>query len=111
MGARALGRGLFLGGRGSPRDSAPLRCADYHRCIKNMNRRGKSTEPCEYYFHVYHSLCPISWVSGQRGAGWNGRRAGAGAEATAPSLSRCSAGTSRSRKELSPAKSDCPCKI
>ncbi|MBZ3871225.1 Protein FAM71E2 [Sciurus carolinensis] len=35
---------------------------DYHRCIKNMNRRGKSTEPCEYYFRVYHSLCPISWV-------------------------------------------------
>uniref|UniRef100_A0A8B9XCV9 Cytochrome c oxidase subunit 6B2 n=1 Tax=Bos mutus grunniens TaxID=30521 RepID=A0A8B9XCV9_BOSMU len=35
---------------------------DYHRCIKTMNRRGKSTQPCEYYFRVYHSLCPISWV-------------------------------------------------
>ncbi|XP_010847011.1 PREDICTED: cytochrome c oxidase subunit 6B2 [Bison bison bison] len=34
----------------------------YHRCIKTMNRRGKSTQPCEYYFRVYHSLCPISWV-------------------------------------------------
>uniref|UniRef100_A0A4W2GH05 Cytochrome c oxidase subunit 6B1 n=1 Tax=Bos indicus x Bos taurus TaxID=30522 RepID=A0A4W2GH05_BOBOX len=41
---------------------------DYHRCIKTMNRRGKSTQPCEYYFRVYHSLCPISWVSGQRAA-------------------------------------------
>ncbi|XP_023364473.1 cytochrome c oxidase subunit 6B2 isoform X2 [Otolemur garnettii] len=35
---------------------------DYHRCVKAMNRRGKSTEPCEYYFRVYRSLCPISWV-------------------------------------------------
>ncbi|XP_077887538.1 cytochrome c oxidase subunit 6B2 isoform X4 [Ictidomys tridecemlineatus] len=35
---------------------------DYHRCLKNMSRRGKSTEPCEYYFRVYRSLCPISWV-------------------------------------------------
>uniref|UniRef100_A0AAF6YQK9 Cytochrome c oxidase subunit 6B2 n=1 Tax=Bos taurus TaxID=9913 RepID=A0AAF6YQK9_BOVIN len=38
------------------------RRTDYHRCIKTMNRRGKSTQPCEYYFRVYHSLCPISWV-------------------------------------------------
>ncbi|XP_053460059.1 cytochrome c oxidase subunit 6B2 isoform X1 [Nycticebus coucang] len=35
---------------------------DYHRCVKAMNRRGKSTEPCAYYFRVYRSLCPISWV-------------------------------------------------
>uniref|UniRef100_A0A9L0RAG1 Cytochrome c oxidase subunit 6B2 n=1 Tax=Equus caballus TaxID=9796 RepID=A0A9L0RAG1_HORSE len=35
---------------------------DYHRCVKNMNRRGKSTQPCEYYFRVFHSLCPMSWV-------------------------------------------------
>ncbi|EDL31255.1 cytochrome c oxidase subunit 6B2 isoform 1 [Mus musculus] len=35
---------------------------DYHRCVKTMNRRGKSTQPCEYYFRVFHSLCPISWV-------------------------------------------------
>ncbi|CAH7406848.1 cytochrome c oxidase subunit 6B2 isoform X2 [Phodopus roborovskii] len=35
---------------------------DYHRCIKAMNHRGKSTQPCEYYFRVYRSLCPISWV-------------------------------------------------
>uniref|UniRef100_A0A671FPK8 Cytochrome c oxidase subunit 6B1 n=1 Tax=Rhinolophus ferrumequinum TaxID=59479 RepID=A0A671FPK8_RHIFE len=35
---------------------------DYHGCMKKMNRRGKSTQPCEYYFRVFHSLCPISWV-------------------------------------------------
>uniref|UniRef100_H0VDV3 Cytochrome c oxidase subunit 6B2 n=1 Tax=Cavia porcellus TaxID=10141 RepID=H0VDV3_CAVPO len=29
---------------------------------KFLARRGKSTQPCEYYFRVYHSLCPISWV-------------------------------------------------
>uniref|UniRef100_G1RHQ4 Cytochrome c oxidase subunit 6B2 n=2 Tax=Nomascus leucogenys TaxID=61853 RepID=G1RHQ4_NOMLE len=34
----------------------------YHRCLKTRTRRGKSTQPCEYYFRVYHSLCPISWV-------------------------------------------------
>ncbi|XP_010615220.1 cytochrome c oxidase subunit 6B2 isoform X1 [Fukomys damarensis] len=35
---------------------------DYHRCVKAMNRRGKSAQPCEYYFREYRSLCPISWV-------------------------------------------------
>ncbi|XP_036893998.1 cytochrome c oxidase subunit 6B2 isoform X1 [Sturnira hondurensis] len=35
---------------------------DYHRCMKKMNRRGKSAQPCEYFFHVFHSLCPISWA-------------------------------------------------
>ncbi|KAL1769448.1 FAM71E2 [Sigmodon hispidus] len=35
---------------------------DYHRCLKTMNRRGKNTQPCEYYFRVFHSLCPVSWV-------------------------------------------------
>ncbi|XP_040590081.1 cytochrome c oxidase subunit 6B2 isoform X1 [Mesocricetus auratus] len=37
---------------------------DYHRCLKTMNRRGKDTQPCEYYFRVFHSLCPISWTLG-----------------------------------------------
>ncbi|KAM5209117.1 cytochrome c oxidase subunit 6B2 isoform 2-T2 [Hipposideros larvatus] len=41
---------------------------DYHRCFKKMSLRGKSTQPCEYYFHVFHSLCPMSWVRGQGGA-------------------------------------------
>ncbi|CAO2627255.1 Cytochrome c oxidase subunit 6B2 [Lemmus lemmus] len=45
---------------------------DFHRCVKTMNRRGKSTEPCEYYFRVFHSLCPISWVRGQSEAGGEG---------------------------------------
>ncbi|XP_034493981.1 cytochrome c oxidase subunit 6B2 [Ailuropoda melanoleuca] len=35
---------------------------NYHRCVKRMNRRGKGTQPCEYYFRVFHSLCPMSWV-------------------------------------------------
>ncbi|XP_046287064.1 cytochrome c oxidase subunit 6B2 [Marmota monax] len=35
---------------------------EYHRCLKKTSRRGKSTEPCQYYFRVYRSLCPISWV-------------------------------------------------
>ncbi|XP_011852348.1 PREDICTED: cytochrome c oxidase subunit 6B2 [Mandrillus leucophaeus] len=35
---------------------------DYHRCLKIRTRRGKSTQPCEYYYRVYHSLCPTSWV-------------------------------------------------
>ncbi|XP_052618538.1 cytochrome c oxidase subunit 6B2 isoform X1 [Peromyscus californicus insignis] len=35
---------------------------DYHRCVKNMSHRGKNTQPCEYYYRVFHSLCPISWV-------------------------------------------------
>ncbi|XP_054553583.1 cytochrome c oxidase subunit 6B2 isoform X2 [Talpa occidentalis] len=34
---------------------------DYHRCVKNMRRRGKSAQPCEYYFRVFRSLCPRSW--------------------------------------------------
>ncbi|XP_039322774.1 cytochrome c oxidase subunit 6B2 isoform X2 [Saimiri boliviensis] len=35
---------------------------DYQRCVKTMSRRGKNSEPCEYYFRVYNSLCPTSWV-------------------------------------------------
>uniref|UniRef100_A0A8C6AQ68 Cytochrome c oxidase subunit 6B1 n=1 Tax=Monodon monoceros TaxID=40151 RepID=A0A8C6AQ68_MONMO len=35
---------------------------DYRPCVKRMRRRGKSTQPCEYYFRVFHALCPMSWV-------------------------------------------------
>ncbi|XP_006150415.1 cytochrome c oxidase subunit 6B2 [Tupaia chinensis] len=35
---------------------------DYHRCRKRASRRGKSMQPCEYYFRVYRSLCPASGV-------------------------------------------------
>ncbi|XP_055991796.1 cytochrome c oxidase subunit 6B2 [Sorex fumeus] len=35
---------------------------DYYRCLKAMDRRGKSPEPCLYYQHVFRSLCPKSWV-------------------------------------------------
>ncbi|XP_007468107.1 PREDICTED: LOW QUALITY PROTEIN: putative protein FAM71E2 [Lipotes vexillifer] len=41
---------------------AKLGGADYHPCVKRMRRRGKSTQPCEYYFRVFHALCPMSWV-------------------------------------------------
>lgn len=37
--------------------------------MKKMNLRGKSAQPCEYFYHVYHSLCPIGWVSRARGVG------------------------------------------
>lgn len=37
-----------------------------------MNRRGKNTQPCEYYFRVFHSLCPVSWVRGRSEAGGEG---------------------------------------
>uniref|UniRef100_A0A8D2JJN9 Uncharacterized protein n=1 Tax=Sciurus vulgaris TaxID=55149 RepID=A0A8D2JJN9_SCIVU len=42
---------------------------DYHHCIKNMNKWGKSAETCEYYFCVYHSMLPINlqqWVEIQQ---------------------------------------------
>lgn len=57
---------------------APPHPSDYHRCVKRMNRRGKSTQPCEYYFRVFHSLCPKSWVS----RGPRGRRQPAGRDRT-----------------------------
>ncbi|EDL75853.1 rCG22687, isoform CRA_b [Rattus norvegicus] len=25
---------------------------DYHRCVKTMDRRGKNTQACDYYFRV-----------------------------------------------------------
>ncbi|XP_057352569.1 cytochrome c oxidase subunit 6B2 [Manis pentadactyla] len=40
---------------------------DFHRCVKSLNRRGKSAQSCEDYFRVFRSLCPKSWVS-RRGA-------------------------------------------
>ncbi|KAM9038599.1 cytochrome c oxidase subunit 6B2 [Sarcophilus harrisii] len=35
---------------------------DFHRCTRNMKRRGKDVAPCDYYRKVFHSLCPLSWV-------------------------------------------------
>nr|XP_020745253.1 cytochrome c oxidase subunit 6B2 isoform X1 [Odocoileus virginianus texanus] len=71
-GASFKGADRSVEGRGEGREGPPgwagtesrkgRGLPDYHRCIKTMNRRGKSTQPCEYYFRVYHSLCPISWV-------------------------------------------------
>ncbi|XP_050627823.1 cytochrome c oxidase subunit 6B2 [Macaca thibetana thibetana] len=49
---------------------------DYHRCLKIRTRRGKSTQPCEYYYRVYHSLCPTSWVESWKEQIKNGTFAG-----------------------------------
>uniref|UniRef100_A0A8D2L8W8 Cytochrome c oxidase subunit 6B1 n=1 Tax=Varanus komodoensis TaxID=61221 RepID=A0A8D2L8W8_VARKO len=36
---------------------------DYYRCMKIMKAKGKDVEACKWYFRVFTSLCPISWVS------------------------------------------------
>lgn len=51
-----------------PSPTAPPPPADHRRYVKKTNRGGKSSQPCEYYFRVFHSLCPVSWVSGRGGA-------------------------------------------
>lgn len=116
-------QGAVLGreGRGGaaepPRLPARPHPADYHRCVKRMNRRGKSTQPCQYYFRVFHSLCPMSWVSrprGRRRPAGRGEGGGSLVAEPAPSASppatppppRCSAGPNRSRTGPSRAKSD-----
>ncbi|XP_077170319.1 cytochrome c oxidase subunit 6B2 [Paroedura picta] len=35
---------------------------DYHRCTKAMEAKGKDAKVCNWYYRVYKSLCPISWV-------------------------------------------------
>ncbi|XP_030400855.1 cytochrome c oxidase subunit 6B2 [Gopherus evgoodei] len=35
---------------------------DYYRCLKILGAKGKNTRPCQWYYRVYKSLCPISWV-------------------------------------------------
>ncbi|XP_006009126.1 cytochrome c oxidase subunit 6B1 [Latimeria chalumnae] len=35
---------------------------DYHRCNKALGT-GTGPSPCEWYFRVYKSLCPMSWVN------------------------------------------------
>ncbi|XP_057576705.1 cytochrome c oxidase subunit 6B1-like [Hippopotamus amphibius kiboko] len=43
---------------------------DFHRCEKAMTAKGGDVSVCEWYWRVYKSLCPISWV-----AAWDDRRA------------------------------------
>uniref|UniRef100_A0A2K6SLK7 Cytochrome c oxidase subunit 6B2 n=1 Tax=Saimiri boliviensis boliviensis TaxID=39432 RepID=A0A2K6SLK7_SAIBB len=57
--ARLVGARTDLEGVGPSLEGAGR---DYQRCVKTMSRRGKNSEPCEYYFRVYNSLCPTSWV-------------------------------------------------
>lgn len=32
---------------------------DFHRCQK---ARGTDYEPCQYFYRVYNSMCPNSWI-------------------------------------------------
>uniref|UniRef100_A0A8C3XQ19 Uncharacterized protein n=1 Tax=Chelydra serpentina TaxID=8475 RepID=A0A8C3XQ19_CHESE len=41
--------------------------ADYYRCLKTLGAKGKDTKACQWYYRVYKSLCPISWVRGVPG--------------------------------------------
>ncbi|XP_057640087.1 cytochrome c oxidase subunit 6B1-like [Chionomys nivalis] len=36
---------------------------DFHRCENAMTAKGGGVSVCEWYWRVYKSLCPISWVS------------------------------------------------
>ncbi|XP_056681414.1 uncharacterized protein LOC130458779 isoform X1 [Monodelphis domestica] len=83
---------------------------DFHRCTKIMKRRGKDSSPCDYYRKVYHSLCPLSWLS-REGAGL--RRGGPRfwrAACLSPCLPprSCSAGRTRSGRGRSPGRSEGP---
>ncbi|NWU48816.1 CX6B1 oxidase, partial [Rynchops niger] len=36
---------------------------DFHRCEKAMAAKGADASPCQWYYRVYKSLCPTSWVT------------------------------------------------
>ncbi|XP_066426865.1 cytochrome c oxidase subunit 6B1 [Molothrus aeneus] len=36
---------------------------DFQRCQRAMDARGADATPCQWYFRVYKSLCPTSWVT------------------------------------------------
>ncbi|XP_075047781.1 cytochrome c oxidase subunit 6B1 [Mixophyes fleayi] len=35
---------------------------DFHRCEKSLNAKGKDVAPCQWYYRIYNSMCPSSWV-------------------------------------------------
>ncbi|XP_018417682.1 PREDICTED: cytochrome c oxidase subunit 6B1-like [Nanorana parkeri] len=35
---------------------------DFHRCEKSLSSKGQDPYPCQWYFRVYKSMCPNSWV-------------------------------------------------
>ena len=43
---------------------------DFHRCEKAMTAKGGDVSVCEWYWRVYKSLCPKSWMSA-----WDDHRA------------------------------------
>ncbi|XP_010726370.2 cytochrome c oxidase subunit 6B1 isoform X1 [Meleagris gallopavo] len=36
---------------------------DFHRCEKAMAAKGADATPCQWYYRVYKSICPMSWVT------------------------------------------------
>ncbi|XP_078095911.1 cytochrome c oxidase subunit 6B1-like [Mustelus asterias] len=36
---------------------------DFHRCTKALTAKGADTSACQWFFRVYKSMCPISWVN------------------------------------------------
>lgn len=36
---------------------------DFHRCEKAMAAKGADATPCQWYYRVYKSICPTSWVT------------------------------------------------
>ncbi|XP_069738742.1 cytochrome c oxidase subunit 6B1 [Phaenicophaeus curvirostris] len=36
---------------------------DFHRCQRALGAKGQDPAPCQWYFRVYKSICPIEWVT------------------------------------------------
>ncbi|XP_032942615.1 cytochrome c oxidase subunit 6B1-like [Catharus ustulatus] len=36
---------------------------DFQRCQRSLSSRGADVTPCQWYFRVYKSLCPTSWLT------------------------------------------------
>ncbi|XP_068785321.1 cytochrome c oxidase subunit 6B2 isoform X1 [Struthio camelus] len=44
---------------------------DYHRCMKTLTAKHRDVTPCLWYFRVFKSICPTSWVGrAGPGGGW-----------------------------------------
>ncbi|XP_068785323.1 cytochrome c oxidase subunit 6B2 isoform X2 [Struthio camelus] len=35
---------------------------DYHRCMKTLTAKHRDVTPCLWYFRVFKSICPTSWI-------------------------------------------------
>ncbi|XP_078511440.1 cytochrome c oxidase subunit 6B1-like [Lissotriton helveticus] len=36
---------------------------DFQRCERSLKEKGVDPYPCQWYFRVYKTLCPMSWVN------------------------------------------------